>query len=124
MPSDAELSGDQLATRAFVQRVGAARACAGALRAGGYRTLLADAEHLVFAREANGVEPVIVVTMRKPNSDGFTTALPGVIAGEYVDIVSGTHASLDPASTKLPSVPYSTAFFVPAGSTCSALASR
>jgi glycosidase len=119
MPGDSELSGLQLETRAFVQKLGAARSCSGALRAGSYRTLLADDEHLVFAREAQGVEPVVAVFMRNPDpTKPFTLPLPGISAGDYVDLVSGQHASLRPELTNLKAEPFFAALYVPAGSEC------
>jgi glycosidase len=125
MPADSALSALQTETRAFVEGLGAARACAGALRAGSYRTLLADDEHLVFAREAPGVEPVVVVTMRNPDPNKpLSTPLPGISPGDYVDLLSGTHSSLRPELTNLPSAPFFAAFYVPAGSVCAKALAR
>jgi hypothetical protein len=122
MPPDSALSAAQLETRAFVQRLGAARSCSGALRAGSYRTLLADGEDLVFTREADGVEPVIAVYMREPHGKTLRTPLPGISKGEYVDMLSGRHASLSPELTILPSETFFTALFVPADSECARVA--
>jgi glycosidase len=122
MPPDSALSADQLQTRAFVQRLGAARACSGALRAGSYRTLLADGEHLIFAREAGGVEPVVAVYMRSPGSKKLQIPLPGVAKGDYVDMLSGKHAWLDPELTILPAETFFAALFVPADSECARVA--
>ncbi len=124
MPPDSALSAEQLATRAFVQRLGAARSCSGALRAGSYRTLMADGEHLVFAREADGVPPVIAVYMRQPRGKELRTPLPGISKGDYVDLVSGRHASLNPELTILPSETFFAALFVPAESDCAGAAGR
>jgi glycosidase len=119
MPADSELSELQLETRAFVQRLGAARSCLGALRAGSYRTLLADDEHLVFAREATGVESVVAVYMRNVDSKTpLSIPLPGISAGDYVDVLSGQHASLRPELTNLPVAPFFAGLYVPAGSEC------
>jgi glycosidase len=133
MPADSELNPMQLETRAFVQKLGAARKCSGALRSGSYRTLFADDEHLVFAREAPGyvgghlqtpgVEPVIAVYMRNPPTDTpFRLPLPGVAAGDYVDMLSGTHSSLRPELTILPSETFFAALYVPADGQCAAVA--
>ena len=118
LPPDSALSDEQVRTRTFVQRLGAARSCSGALRAGSYRTLLADAEHLVFAREAEGVEPVVAVYMREPNGKTLRTPLPGISKGDYVDLLSGKHASLNPELTILPAETLFAALFVPADSEC------
>ncbi len=117
LPADGDLNALQLATRDAVRRLGAARACSGALRRGTYRTLDASVEDLVFAREAPGVEPVVVVAMRAPGS-AVDVALPGVTGGDYVDLLSGNHASLSPGLTSFPPAPFSLALYVPAGSPC------
>jgi glycosidase len=122
MPSDSALSAEQVQTRAFVQRLGAARSCSGALRAGSYRTLLADDEHLIFAREADGVEPVIAVYMRNPGTKNLETPLPGIPKGEYVDLLSGQRASLNPELTILRSEPFFAALYVPVNGECARIA--
>jgi glycosidase len=119
MPADSDLSSLQLETRAFVQRLGAARSCSGALRAGSYRTLLADGEHLIFAREAQGVEPVVAVFMRNAEaSQPLRASLPGISPGDYVDLLSGQEASLRPELTNLKGAPFFAALYVPKGSEC------
>ena len=120
MPSDAQLSPLQVETRDVVRRLGAARACSGALRRGTYRTLHAGAEDLAFAREAAGVETVVVVATRNP-STSLQVSLPGIAAGDWVDLLTGHHASLSPGLTNLDTAPFSVALFVPAGSTCAKL---
>jgi glycosidase len=122
MPSDAELSPLQLATRAVVQRLGMVRSCSGALRQGTYRTLHAGDEDLVFAREAPGVETVVVVATRNPASD-VAVSLPGIADGDYVDLMSGRHASLRAGLTNLGLAPFSVALYVPSGSVCANLVS-
>jgi glycosidase len=125
LPADADLSELQVQTKAFVEKLGAARACSGALRDGSYRTLLADDEHLVFAREAAGVEPVIAVYMRNVDSKTpLHLSLPGISAGEYVDLLSGRHASLRPELTILPAEPFFAALYVPAHGECARIAPR
>jgi glycosidase len=123
LPADAELSALQIETRSFVEKLGAARKCSGALRAGSYRTLFADDEHLVFARVADGVEPVIAVYMRRPGEgQAFELPLPGIAAGDYVDMLSGRHASLRPELTNLPSETFFAALYVPADGPCADVA--
>jgi len=122
MPSDAELSSLQLATREIVRRLGAARSCSGALRQGTYRTLDADVEDLVFAREAPGVETVVVVASRSPTGP-LELSLPGISPGDYVDLMTGNHASLSAGLTKLTVAPFSVALLVPSGSACAKLVS-
>ncbi len=120
MPSDAELSSLQIATRSVVERLGAARSCSGALRRGTYRTLHAGVEDLVFAREAPGVETVVVVAERNP-ARALDIPLENIPPGDYVDLVGGGHVTVGTASTKLPLAAYSVALFVPAASTCAKL---
>ena len=122
MPSDAELSPLQAATRGVVRRLGAARSCSGALREGTYRTLHAGTEDLIFAREAPGVETVVVVAQRGPAAP-LAVPLPGITAGEYVDLLTGNRASLSPRLTTLPAAPFSVALLVPSGSPCAKLVS-
>ncbi len=122
-PSDGELLPMQLATREVVRRLGAARSCAGALREGSYRTLHAGAEDLIFAREAPGVETVVVVATRNP-SGPLMVPLDGITPGNYVDLVSGQTASLSPGLTNLQTAPFSVALFVQATSPCAELGGR
>jgi len=119
-PSDAELSPPQIATRENLRRLGAARSCSGALRRGTYRTLGAGTEDLVFARESPGVETVVVVATRTATGP-LQLPLPGIAPGDYVDLMTGNHASLSPGLTNLPAAPFSVALFVPASSPCAAL---
>jgi hypothetical protein len=122
MPSDADLSSLQLATRARVAQYGVARGCSGALRRGGYRTLHTADEDIVFAREASGVEPVVVVAQRQTTSsiDILTSGLPD---GDWVDVLSGRHVTIESsAKTSFPSSQLSVAYYVPAGSACASLA--
>jgi glycosidase len=119
-PSDSELSPLQLATREVVRRLGAARSCSGALREGTYRTLHAGPEDLVFAREAPGVETVVVVATRAPGAP-LQVPLPGISPGDYVDLVTGEHASLSPGLTNLETAAFSVALFVQAASPCAKL---
>jgi hypothetical protein len=122
MPTEAELSPFQVETREVVRALGAARSCSGALRLGTYRTLHAGAEDLVFAREAAGVETVVAVAVRTPATP-VAVALPGIAAGEYVDLVTGNHASLSPGLTNFSAAPFSVALYVPSGSACAKLVS-
>jgi glycosidase len=126
MPADSELNPMQLATRAFVQRLGAARSCSGALRAGSYRTLFADDEHLIFAREAPGVEPVVAVFMRHVGGTDkvLEVPLPGISPGPYVDLIAGGQASLRPELTNLPAESFFAALYVPANGECARVAPK
>jgi len=121
MPSDADLSSLQKQTRAWVQALGAVRACAASLRRGTYRTLYADAETLVYTREAADSDAAVVVAARQPTS-AFTQPLAGIAAGNYVDLLSGRMTPLSPESTSLALAPLSLAVYLPATSPCVGIA--
>jgi glycosidase len=121
MPADGELSAAQTALRAKVAGYGRARGCVEALRRGTYRSIFADAEHLVFAREiaATATTPAsaaLVVAAREPLA-ALAIALPGIEAGTWVDVVSGAEASLRPELTKFDVAPFSVRVYVPQGRT-------
>jgi glycosidase len=121
LPSDADLTPAQRRVRDLVRTLGLARACSPALRRGTYRTLFADAEHLVFARELAGADPAIVVVTRSdsaPAGAPFATAMPQIPAQDYVDSLSGSVASLRPELTNLTTGPLSLQLFFPKGSAC------
>ena len=117
MPAESALTSAQRATRDTLTKVGRARACVDALRRGTYRTLASDAEHLVYAREADGGSVAIVVAQRNTVAD-FSVALPGVVAGAYIDVLGGRTASLRPELTILGAAPFSVQLYLPAGSPC------
>jgi glycosidase len=84
MPADDALIEAQLQTRELARTLGRARAKSRALRRGTLRTLVADDERFVFARELEG-ETAIVSLVRRP-SRPLDVPLP---AGTFVDVVSG-----------------------------------
>ncbi len=77
MPAEAALLASQLETRAFVRKVGRARACSTALRRGALRTIVADAERYVFARELEGdVSGAAIVALSRRPSLAVEVKLP------------------------------------------------
>ena len=116
MPSDDALSDLQKQTRDFTRTLGKTRACSNALRRGTYRTLAVDAEHLVFARESDGDNAIVV--LQRNVSAAFSTSLPGIASGSYVEVFSGRAASLTPELTILDARPFSLQLFLPAESAC------
>jgi glycosidase len=122
MPAEGDLGVLQTQTRAVARKLGTARACSTALRRGSYRTLYVDPERLVFAREAAGAETAIVDLQRSPVSP-LSAPLPGIVAGSWVDVLSGSIQSLSPELTTLPAAPLSMALYVPASSPCAPTAS-
>ena len=121
MPAEADLSALQLQTRATTRALGAIHACEASLRRGTYRSLYSDAETWVFARELEGADSVVVVAMRNP-SGSPSVPLPGIAAGQYVDLLSGHQSSLQPELTIFGAEPFSVALYVPTGSACANLA--
>lgn len=97
MPAESALLPAQIETRELARKIGRTRACAKALRRGSLRTLVADAESFVFARELPGADSVIVALTRRPKlpvdvplPPGAPRALVDVTTGERVDATSGT----------------------------------
>jgi glycosidase len=117
MPREADWLPEQRVLREKVAELGRARACLASLRRGGYRMLAAEGEWLVFAREMDGEDPAIAVLSRNPASS-LVTPLPGIPAGDYVDVLTGEASSLSPALTKLDAAPFSLRLFVPATNRC------
>ena len=117
MPADGELTALQTQTRALVETLGRARACSFSLRRGTYRTLYVDPERLVYAREAPG-EDTAIVDLQRATTAPLSAPLPGIAAGSWVDVLTGTTRSLSPELTTLPSAPSSAALYVPASSPC------
>jgi glycosidase len=118
MPDDSVLTDNQIATRAYTQKLARARACSEALRRGSYRTLYADTENLVFARTADDGDVAVVAFSRAPSHETLTVPLPGISAGSYVDMLDGSTASLSPELTNLATAPFSAHLYVPASSAC------
>jgi hypothetical protein len=87
-----------------------------ALRRGTYRYLAGDAEHLLYAREAEG--ETVVVLLQRSVTASWTAPLPGIAAGTWKEIVSETDSSLSPELTNFPPAPFSISLFFPAHSAC------
>ncbi len=109
MPGEASILPAQRDLRALVRSFGKARACLASLRRGTYRTLAADAERLVFARELPGETEVIVAAARDPSSPLASVELP---AGDWVDALGGAAGPIGAEP------PRSVRYYVPAGSPC------
>lgn len=117
MPREDELAPAQRALRDRVRAMGKARGCLSALRRGTYRLLASDPERLVFAREAPGADPVVVVATRDDRTR-LEAPLPGVAAGTWVDVLSGESRALDPARTAFEEPAGSVRWYVPTNSAC------
>lgn len=86
MPAEDALLQEQIATRAIARKIGKARACSRPLRRGALKTIHADAEHFVFAREIDG-ESAIVSLSRRPTKS-IDVTLPPTVA-PMIDVVTG-----------------------------------
>jgi glycosidase len=115
MPSDDTLAPAQKALRDRVRAMGKARACLPALRRGTYRTLAADAEHLVFARELEGESTVLVVLTRK--AVNLDATLAGIPVGEWTDAISGESQAIAPTA-HFDGRALSVRYLVPKGNAC------
>jgi glycosidase len=115
MPADDALAPAQRETRELARRLGRARACARALRRGGFRTLLADAERFVFERHIDG-ERAIVAIARRPVRTAEVAIAPGT--GRLVDVTTG--AQIDGSAGVLPldAEPLSVHVWLDAASRC------
>jgi glycosidase len=117
MPSDAQLSSDQKATRAFVQKLGALRACSPPLRRGTRTTLLATAERYVFTRTTSDGLVAIVDLARKPTA---ATPVPvsGGLARAYVDALTGAQIDGTSGTLELPASALTARVLLPVGDPC------
>ena len=119
MPSDASLIPAQVETRDVARRIGRARACSDALRRGEVRTIEADAERYVFARETAGDTPgaAIVSLSRRPTMATSIT-LPAGAPTSFVDVVTGKQVDTSNGTLALDAEPFGVHVFVPAASAC------
>ena len=115
LPSDAQLSPDQIATRDFTSKLGKLRACSDPLRRGTYRSLVADAEVLAFARE-DAQDAAIVVLARNPAAP-ITLPMQNLAKGTWKDAL-GSGLSFDASQPTFTLPSHSVAVFVPSASTC------
>ena len=117
MPDESVLTAEMKATRQFVARLGALRACSAALRRGTYRTLSAQGEQLAFVRREDSGEEAVVVVQRG-GALGFDAPLPGIAAGTWVDALTGSALLVDPARTRVAAAPWSIAVLLREGDPC------
>jgi glycosidase len=116
MPAESALSPPQTRTRDLVRALGTARACSDALRRGTYRAVAVGTEYLVFARESD--TDAALVVLQRATVGPLAVPLPGVAAGLWVNVASGSSQSLSPELTTLPGAPFSVALLLPATSPC------
>jgi glycosidase len=121
MPAEAALIPAQIDTRTLVRKVGRARACSDALRRGALRTLVADAERFVFAREIEGdvANAVIVALSRRPALTADIT-LPSGAPKAFVDVTTGTKIDVTGGVLTVPADAFGVHVYVAAGGSCAA----
>jgi len=117
LPGDDALIPLQVTTRTFTQTLGKTRTCSDALRRGTYRSLVADAEVLAYAREDTAApDSAIVVIARNPLAP-ITLPMQGMTQGTWVDAL-GSGLTFDASSPDFVMPNHSTAIFVPQSSGC------
>jgi glycosidase len=119
MPAEATLLPSQVETRAVARKVGRVRACSEALRRGALRTLVADPERFVFARELPGdVYGAAVVALARRPSMAVDVALPPGAPSSLVDVVTGQRVDVAKGVLTLPADPFGVHVYVAADGPC------
>jgi hypothetical protein len=119
MPADAALLPAQLETRDVVRKVGRARACSDALRRGALRTLIADKERFVFAREIAGdVRGAAIVALSRRPSAAVELSLPAGAPSAFVDVVTGKRIEAASGVLALPADAFGVRVLVAADGNC------
>ncbi len=117
MPAESALTGEMRATRDFVGRLGALRACSAALRRGAYRGLVAEGEQLAFAREDDAGARALIIVQRSGVLP-FDAPLPGAASATWIDALTGAPTPVDPTRTVLAAAPWSIRVLLPKGDPC------
>ena len=117
MPSEDSLTSGQRAVRDVTRLLGRVRGCSASLRRGTYRTIAADAEHLLFARELPGEDPALVSITRAATA-AFVTPTSGLPAGAWTDVLTRQTLTLGAGDVTLPPGDHTVRLYFPAGSTC------
>ena len=119
MPAESALMPSQVETRNVVRKLGRVRACSDALRRGALRTLVADAERFVFAREIVGdvAGAVVVALSRRPSLTADVKLPPGAPSA-FVDVVTGTKIDTSSGVLTLAADAFGVHVYVAAGGSC------
>jgi len=121
MPSEASLQPAQRETRDLVRRLGRARACTTALRRGALRTLAAEPERLVFAREVAGdVEGAAIVALGRRPKVPLELPLPPSAPRAFVDLATGERLEAPSGVLVIPADAFAAHVYVGAESPCAA----
>ena len=119
MPADSSLLSAQVETRAVVRKVARARACSEALRRGALRTIAAEQERFVFARELPGdvAGAAIVALARRPALPAEVKLPPGAPSA-FVDVVTGERIDAAGGVLTIPADAFGVHVFVAANGPC------
>ena len=122
MPGEASLISSQVETRAVVRKVGRARACSEALRRGALRTIAADQERFVFARELPGdVHGAAIVALARRPALAAAVKLPAGAPPAFVDVVTGQRVDVANGVLTIPADAFGVHVFVAADGPCSGI---
>ena len=122
MPADATLLASQVETRAVVRKVGRARACSEALRRGALRTIAADQERFVFARELPGdVAGAAIVALARRPALAAEVKLPAGAPAAFVDVVTGQRIDAAGGVLTIPADAFGVHVFVAANGPCTGM---
>ncbi len=120
MPAEGTLLSSQIDTRAVVRKVGRARACSEALRRGALRTIAAEQERFVFARELPGdVAGAAIVALSRRPALPAQIKLPAGAPAAFVDVVTGEHLDATGGVLTIPADAFGVHVFVAADGPCS-----
>ncbi|MBX3190479.1 MAG: hypothetical protein KF819_25995 [Labilithrix sp.] len=119
MPAEGALLPAQIETRDLARKVGKARACSEALRRGALRTLVADKERFVFAREIAGdVHGAAIVSLSRRPSLAVEIPLPAGAPAVFVDAVTGARVEARDGAASLPADAFGVHVLLPADGPC------
>jgi glycosidase len=119
MPAETSLISSQVETRDVVRRVGRARACSDALRRGALRTIAADQERFVFARELpDDVHGAAIVALARRPALTAEVKLPAGAPATFVDVVTGQRFDTASGVLTIPAEAFGVHVFVAADGPC------
>lgn len=118
MPAESALLPSQVATRDLARKLGRFRACNRAMRRGELRTLAADAERFVFARETNDPSETVVIALSRRPTLAKNVALPPNMLPALVDVVTGKNVEAANGEVALSSDAFTVQVFTSASDVC------
>ncbi len=119
MPSEDALIPAQKSTRELVRKVGRARACLDAMRRGALRTLAAEAERFVFARQSgDDARGAAIVALSRRPALAAEVRLPETAPRTMIDVVTGQRVDVRNGSFPIPADTFGVHVFVDADGPC------